>query len=251
MTATINLMAAPKGGLGKTFITSLIAQAYRRRGRVDELVLVDSDTNNASLSRITELGARRVALFRENDLEKTLLDPLINEMLGDGKTYLIDTGGAAFRALTGYISMLDLASAFAESGKRLVAHTIVVGGGAMMDSIAGFVEVMKWLPRTADSVLWMNEHEGPAAACGTHFLEGELFAQYQSRVFAIGHLPRLDSAYRGTTETLVNSRMTIDAALEELKNDPTRRLEFRKLSSVAHMLFEAVEPVVFRTAKAA
>lgn len=249
-TPTINLMAAPKGGVGKTFIASLIAQAYRRQKRGSELVLVDADTNNASLASITDLAAQRVPLYVDNEIDKTAMDPLINKMLSDDKSYLIDTGGAAFHELTKYFTMLNLADAIKAAGKRLVVHTVIVGGGELNDCIAGFTAVMKWLPPSADAVLWVNEYRGPAARNGVHFLEGELFERYKSRLSRIGRLPKLERAFLPTTESLVNSRITIDSALEELKNDPSQKVEYQKLLSVSQLLFSAIESV-YPPAKAA
>lgn len=241
----VHLLAAAAGGVGKSFIASLMAQACRRSGSGDDLVTIDAAVNSSTLASVDGLDVRRVHLYRGAEFDVTLLDPHLNDALEANRSYLVDTDGGSILQFLGYLGRLKFADMLAERGKRLVVHIIIVGGGQMRATAEWFVRVMKWLPAKADAVLWVNEYQGLAETTpGLHFLETEKFSEYQGRIRAIGRLPHLDSAYQVTVRDLLASRQTVDVRLAALAKDQARGIERRKLQQVSEELFAVVERVL-------
>jgi Mrp family chromosome partitioning ATPase len=77
----VHTILAPKGGCGKTYVASLIAQALHERG--EPVVCFDTDRENASLRDIPALKAEPVSLFRpnSNEIDIHAMDGMTERML--------------------------------------------------------------------------------------------------------------------------------------------------------------------------
>jgi hypothetical protein len=135
----VHLMAAAAGGVGKSFIASLMAQAWGRSGSGDDLGIIDAAVNSSTLASVDGLDVRKLWFYQRADFDVTLLDPLLNEALEADRTYVVDTDAGSVVQFLEYFGALNFADMLAERGKRLVVHIVIVGGGQMRATAEWFV----------------------------------------------------------------------------------------------------------------
>lgn len=71
----VHFILQAKGGVGKTFVASLLAQFYREKAA--PLVCLDTDPVNGSFSAIRTLEARHVSLLADDRIDVEALDELV------------------------------------------------------------------------------------------------------------------------------------------------------------------------------
>jgi hypothetical protein len=151
----VHTILAPKGGCGKTYVASLIAQALQERG--EPLVCFDTDRENASPRDIAALH----------------------------------NGATSFAPLSRYLVQDGIADAVGEAGKKMVVHTIVAGGQELIQTTRGFDSVASQFPASAEMVLWLNEHHGPVdGADGASFEQTPVYQKHRGRILAVVRLAR-------------------------------------------------------------
>ena len=102
---------------------------------------------------------------------------------------MLDNGATSFAPLSRYLVQDGIADAVAESGKKMVVHTIVAGGQELVQTGRGFDSVASQFPASADMVLWLNEHHGPVdGADGASFEQTPLYQKHK-RPHPRGHPP--------------------------------------------------------------
>jgi hypothetical protein len=187
----VHTVLAPKGGCGKTFVASLIAQALQERG--EPVVCFDTDRENASLRDIAALKAEPVSLFLPNsdEIDVHAMDGMTERMLSEDSNFVLDNGATSFAPLSRYLVQDGIADAVAEGGKKMVVHTIIAGGQEFVQTGRGFDSVASQFPASADMVLWLNEHHGPVdGSDGTSFEQTPLYQKHRGRILAVVRLVR-------------------------------------------------------------
>ena len=149
-----------KGGVGKTYIASLIAQYLTDRGQLDKCF--DTDPVNGSLQTIPALSAEPVELLIKNAINIKGVDRLIDGILSAKSDIMIDNGAASFLTLSRYLVENDIASVLREHGVSMVVHTVVTGGANGMDTLKGLETLLLAFTPSAKVVVWVNEFFGPA-----------------------------------------------------------------------------------------
>src|ERR1700755_2993692 len=116
----VHTILEPKGGCGKTFVASLIAQALQERG--EPVVCFDTDRENASLRDIPALKAEPVSLFLPNsdEIDVHAMDGMTERMLSEDSNFVLDNGATSFAPLSRYLVQDGIADAVAEGGKKMV-----------------------------------------------------------------------------------------------------------------------------------
>ncbi len=185
----VHTILAPKGGCGKTYIASLIAQALMERG--EPVVCFDTDRENASLHDIAALKAEPVSLFQPNsdEIDIHAMDGMTERMLTDDSHFVLDNGATSFAPLSRYLVQDGISDAVAEAGKKMIVHTIVAGGQELIQTTRGFDSVASQFPSSADMVLWLNEHHGPVdGADGATFEQTPVYQKHKHRILAVVRL---------------------------------------------------------------
>lgn len=190
MKKVANFILQGKGGVGKSFISSLIAQYYsERRGGIESIVCVDTDPNNATFASILALNVKHLSLFdRYGKFDPRKFDTLIMNMLeSEEKDFVIDNGATSFLPLIEYLLENDIFTILSDKFD-IILHVPIVGGQAQKDTINGFEYLVERWP-TAKFVVWLNEFQGRIEDVdGNGFEHMEVYKQYKKRMFAIAHI---------------------------------------------------------------
>ena len=186
-----HLVLQGKGGVGKTFIASLLAQFYQEQGL--SVTCLDTDPVNGSLSAITGLNATHVNLLQGDRIDIDAMDALVEQVITEDTNFVIDSGAASFVPLSRYWIEHDIAGLIGQTGKRMVVHTLVTGGPAMLDTSKALLSVLEQFPPEVELVVWLNEYFGPVVTLGGQdFEQTRVFQENQHRIHALVRLERLN-----------------------------------------------------------
>ena len=120
--AKINFILQGKGGVGKSFTASLLAQHYRARG--DETVCIDTDPVNATFSGYAAYDVQRLELLDGDNINPRAFDELIEVIttVPEKAVVVIDNGAATFIPICSYLIENDIISFLREAGHTVLFH---------------------------------------------------------------------------------------------------------------------------------
>ena len=210
----VHIVLQGKGGIGKTFIASLIAQYLRDHGR--QPVCFDTDPVNSSFVAIKALGAEAVVLVEDDAINITAVDAMIERILKEDAEVVMDNGAASFIPLSSYLIGDSVAEVIEAAGKQMVVHVILVGGGGAMDTANGLEAVLTQFPPSVRVMVWINEFFGPVAINGTPFVETRFYEQHKERLAGIITLPQQNPKTTGVNvSAMVESKRTFAEMLAD------------------------------------
>lgn len=137
MQNTIHFVLQAKGGIGKCFVSTLIAQHLLTENSA--VRCFDTDQENTTFVHYEALSVTHIAVANESRLiEPKRFDGLMETLLTESGTFVIDTGANTFSNLLAYMVENDVFAMLEHAGKRTYVHTIVGGGDTLADTANGF-----------------------------------------------------------------------------------------------------------------
>jgi hypothetical protein len=189
MKKTANIILQGKGGVGKSFISSIIAQYFNeQRGNNESIICVDTDPNNMTFSTIPALNAVHLELFENDILDTRKFDTLVMHMLeNEDKDFVIDNGATTFNPLIQYIFENDTFATLADKFE-VILHVPIVGGEAQIDTINGFFQLFEKWPNIK-FVVWVNEFQGRIKdEDGNEFEAMDVYKKNKKNIFAVVYI---------------------------------------------------------------
>lgn len=230
----VHLTLQGKGGVGKTFIASLLAQYHTEKGL--DALCIDTDPVNATFSGYKAFKAQRLELMNGNELNPRKFDTMMELLLTTDSHFIIDNGAASFLPLSNYIIENKIVDLLDEAGKEVVVHTVITGGQGLRDTLSGFVKLIESLSPKAQVIVWLNEYFGPIVSDeGKTFEEMKAYTQHKSRVSGLIRIARKTSSTFGQDiEQMLHRRATF----EEVNTTPDFELMAKqRLNMVKDELF--------------
>jgi CobQ/CobB/MinD/ParA nucleotide binding domain len=129
----VHVVLQGKGGVGKTYISSLIAQYLKDQG--EPVACLDTDPVNASFAAIPALEAEAVDLLAGDRINIDTLDGMVERLLTEDENFIIDNGAASFVPLSRYLIENDITGLITAGGKGVVVHTVITGGPALLENV--------------------------------------------------------------------------------------------------------------------
>jgi CobQ/CobB/MinD/ParA family nucleotide binding protein len=205
----VHFILQKKGGVGKSVAALMLAQYLRS---VNEPVeVIDTDPSNATLFSYKALNGQRIQLMEGNVLNEAKFDLMMNRVLEEDSSFVIDCGASSFIPLSNYMIENKVADMIADSGKQVVAHTVIVGESNLLDTLTSFAELAEQMPEEVQIIVWLNEFFGKIELDGTPFEEMGFYLDNQSRVHGIVRLPKRNPATFGADiEKMLTARLTFD-----------------------------------------
>lgn len=209
----VHITLQGKGGIGKSYVTSLVAQNLIDRG--EEVICIDTDPINATLSSFKAFNAQRIDLLQDNRIKEGLFDDMMEQILKTDSHFVIDSGAASFIPLSNYLIQHDALGMIAEHGKQPVIHSVIAGGFALNNTLSDFAQLAEQMPESAQILVWLNEHFGKIEFDGKTFEQSKAYQKHKDRVSGILRLPRQnEDTFGQTIEQLITERLTFTEALE-------------------------------------
>ena len=235
-TNSIHLSLQGKGGVGKSLVASILAQYFRERGR--EIRCIDTDPVNSTMFQYKALGVSRLDLLRNGVIDHRGFDTLMERLLTEDATFVVDNGAATFIPLWNYFLENNVLDVLTNAGKRLYVHTVITGGQALVDTLFGFKSLAD---STAERniVVWLNEYFGRIEQGGKRFEEMSAFQESASKIFGSVHLKKLNQDTFGRDlEDVISRKLTL---AEAIKDGPFSIMTKQRLRMIERDLYEQID----------
>ena len=239
-TRQVHFTLQGKGGVGKSFISSLLIQYLNGKGM--PVTAVDTDPVNATLAGYKAFNTQRLELMENGSLIERNFDRLIEQIVEEDCNFVIDNGAASFIPLSYYIAENDAINLISENGKQVIIHTVITGGQALRDTLGGLASLAEQMPGNAELVVWLNEFFGDIEAEGKTFEEMKVYQNNKDRVRGIVRIARqTGSTFGEDVKLMLDSKLTFD----EIKQSPDFGLMSKsRLSKVKTAIFEQLATII-------
>lgn len=213
MQNTVHFVLQAKGGIGKSFVSTLLAQhVLNETGAVR---CFDTDQENTTFAHYAALAVRHIPLADASRvINPKRFDGLMETLLTEDGNFVVDTGANTFANLLAYMVENEVFGMIKDAHKTPYVHTIVGGGDMLADTANGFYAIAQKVPGTR-IVLWLNEHFGDIkTAEGKPFLETQAYKLCAPRLTGSVTLYRHNPLTFGEDIRKLNTkRQTIQQAL--------------------------------------
>lgn len=240
---SIHFTLQGKGGIGKSFVSALLAQWLRTK--IEPVYAYDTDQVNTTFAHYKALNVQHIPVMNDSlNIDAKRFDRLIEQLVGneDGAA-IIDNGANTFAPLLAYMVENDVIGFLQETGKNVFIHTIVGGGDTFADTATGFKSIAEGMPK-APLVLWMNEHFGELKSPQEkHFTDMKVFQQHESRILGTVLLEaRNHQTYGDDIKHMNKERLTFD---EVMQSTSFSIMEKQRLKNVARAVFKQLDQLAF------
>lgn len=229
-----------KGGVGKSFVSAILAQYIL--DRAGEVALFDTDPVNDTLSQYQGLGARRVNILdHANNIDARVFDGLMEDLLSSQSVCVIDNGASTFVPLMAYMVENKAIELLQGAGKEVLIHSVITGGQAFEDTLQGLSIMLK--SQNAPVVVWLNEFYGDVERDGRSFRESALYKDHRQRIRGVVRIEKGNpDTFGRDMEMLGKNKLTFDEAL----NSPAFGIMPRqRLKMVREALFSQLDDIGF------
>lgn len=241
MKNTIHFVLQAKGGIGKSFVSTLIAQHLL--AETGAVRCFDTDQENTTFAHYKALAVQHITVANASRLiEPKRFDALMETLLTESGNFVIDTGANTFSNLLAYMVENDVFAMLESAGKRTYVHTIVGGGDTLADTANGFHAIAQKVPEVP-IVLWCNEHFGELrTAQGKAFVDTEAYTLNEARITGTVTLFRRNAATFGEDIRKLNTRRhTVCEALASAEYTLMEKQRIRTFSRDVFGQLQAVQ----------
>ncbi|HGJ5865852.1 conjugal transfer protein TraL [Arsenophonus nasoniae] len=162
MKDSINFILQGKGGVGKSFISSILAQYFKDYHKYNNVIVADTDPVNSTTAKIKRLNAEIIKISENNKIIQSKFDSMFESILtSNNYTFVVDNGASTFLPLLQYFADNCVMEMFNNINTDVYIHTIIVGGQAQADTIEGFESISELIKGTkVKIIIWFNEFQG-------------------------------------------------------------------------------------------
>lgn len=201
-----------KGGVGKSLVSSLLAQYFRRTSV--QVHCVDTDPVNQTFSSYKALQASHVRILAGARIDERNFDQLMERLLHEVGIFVVDNGASSFIPLSNYLIENDAIAMLASTGCEVFIHCIVTGGQGMVDTMAG-LDALATQTASTNIVVWLNEFFGPIEHNGKVFEQSRVYLQHHAKMRGIVRIPRRNpDTFGRDMEDMASSHLTFDEVFE-------------------------------------
>ncbi|EIT5909640.1 conjugal transfer protein TraL [Salmonella enterica] len=241
MKNTVHFILQGKGGIGKSFISSLLAQYIKTNN--GSVMAFDTDQVNATLAKYKALNVKHIPVLKpDNNLDQRKFDNLVVDILETEEPCVVDNGANTFLPLLSYMVENDVFAMLKESGKRVYIHSIIGGGDNLHDTAHGFKSIVTGVG-DAPIILWLNEHFGTTDANGKQFTETTLFKESEKSIAGLVTLiERNKDTFGLDIKEMTEARLTID---EAIASDKFNIMQKQRIKTIARDVFGQLDNIGF------
>ncbi len=208
----IHLILQGKGGVGKTFVTSLLTQYMM--SKYEKVIAFDTDSVNPTFSQYKALNVRRIDLMDGSKINERNLDVLIEAFLTeDADQLVVDNGASSFVPFSNYLVENEVIEMLRDAGKEIMVHTVLEGGQGMNDTLQGLNVLAKYFNNI---FVWQNLYYGTISYEGKTFEETKVYNNNKEKIFGI---VTIGDRSKDTFGKDVENMLKYKLSFEEIKSD--------------------------------
>lgn len=232
--AKIHMILQGKGGVGKSFIASILAQYKASNGQ--NPLCIDTDPVNATFNGFKALNVKRLQIMDGDEINSRNFDSLVELIAPSTDDVIIDNGASSFVPLSHYLLSNQVPTLLQEMGHEFVVHTVITGSQAMDDTINGFAQLITQFTSETTFVIWLNPYWGAIEHEGKSFEQMKVYTTNKGRVSAIVKIPDLkEETYGRDLSDMLQERLTFD---EAIANPALTIMTRQRLKIVKTQLFD-------------
>lgn len=225
-----------KGGIGKSFISSLLCQYLF--SKQENILAIDTDPNNTTLLNIKALKAKFLQLLDDNGkIVQREFDKIIELIIEKKNDIIVDSGATTFIPLIDYLKENEVITFLKEYEINIYMHVPIVGGQAQNDTISGLTQLIEAFE--SNFIVWVNEYHGKVFKDGKTFEELEEYENIKSNILAVVYLNTMSKDTFGKDLLDMTSRnLTFD---EVMKNKDFTLMSKQRLKMFKDKAFKQLE----------
>ena len=236
----VHMTLQGKGGVGKSFVSSLLVQFLEAQGQ--PVQAIDTDPVNATLVGYQAFNTQHLALMEGGSLVERNFDRLIEQVVSEDTNFVIDNGASSFIPLSYYLAENDAINVIREHGKQVTVHTVITGGQAIKDTLAGLDSLATQLPGDARLIVWLNEFFGDIVADGKEFEDMKVYQRHKDRIAGLVRIPRqTGSTFGKDVELMLDKKLTFE---EVTKSADFGLMSKSRLTQVKKAIFDQLTAVL-------
>jgi hypothetical protein len=234
----INFILQGKGGVGKSFVASLLAQYHQEKTGTLPLC-IDTDPVNATFHGFKKLNVQRLEILEDEEINPRLFDNLIETVVNHPGDSIVDNGASSFVPLSHYLVTNSVPDLLLSLGHEMIVHTIITGGQSQSDTINGMAALIKQMPSEANIVVWLNPYFGNIEKDGSQFKTFKVYQSNKERIASLIELPSWKKETFGhDVSAMLQSRLTFDESIALPGNTLMTK---QRLKMAKAQLFGAIE----------
>jgi hypothetical protein len=240
MQNTVHFVLQGKGGIGKTFVSSIIAQWMLSKAP-ENLRCYDTDQENTTFSRYKAMNVKHVQVMNDSrTIDPKRFDTLMMDILESDGNCVIDNGANTFSPLMAYLIENACFELLKDSGRTVYIHSIVGGGDTLHDTASGFISTALSTP--VPLILWENEYFGLLQTpSGKAFVDSQSFNEHLDKVKGRVKLAQRNSDTFGADIKKMNTaRMTLD---EVMQSDRFNIMEKQRIKVFYRDIFAQLDQI--------
>ncbi|MDR2399284.1 MAG: AAA family ATPase [Endomicrobium sp.] len=206
----IHLVLQAKGGVGKSFIASLIAQFLQKKE--NGVICIDIDPNNQTLYSFKALKVKTLKLLDDKDkIDERAFDRLIDFIFNNEnikQDFVVDSGTTTFIPFVNYL-IENQAFDILLNKFKVYIHIPIVGAQGYDDTLIGLEQLIKYFKNKATFFVWLNEYHGKIQ----NFETSKIFAENKKYIDTIIRLDTVNkSTFGKDLEDLTKANLTFEEA---------------------------------------
>jgi len=208
----IHLILQGKGGVGKTFISSMLTQYLQ--SKYEKVIPFDTDSVNPTFSQYKALEVQRIDLMDGSKINERNLDTLIEAFLTEeADAMVVDNGASSFVPFSNYLIENEVIELLKDAGKDVMVHTVLEGGQGMNDTLQGLNVLAKYFNNI---FVWQNQYYGTISYEGKKFEETKVYKNHSKKIFGIAVIgDRSRDTFGKDIELMLKNKLSFD----EIKSD--------------------------------
>lgn len=233
-----NLILMSKGGVGKSFISWVLAQYGVAKGY--STYCADTDPGNPTFAGYQALQVQYIDIANdEMQIDRLRFDDLVENIAAHDGYSVIDTGSTTFFPLMSYITEARTFDTLKEEGVRVLIHVPIVGGSAVKETLAALQKILECTD--AEVVIWLNGYFGTVELNGKPITETQLYKKYQGRVVGVVNIKtRASDTFGMDFSNLLGNKLTFD----EISSHKFKLSEKQRFVEVRRELFDQLDTVI-------
>ena len=235
----------PKGGVGKSWVATMIAQYLKEKGIPYRAVDLEASNAACTLSGFKGVEAERLEVMEDSAVNPRRFDVLIEQRIAVfPETFVVDIGTSLVVPFSHYMYENQGFNLVTEAGKELFLHIPLMGGGEAYDCLMGYVSILEKYP-IANIVVWLGRRDGEVTFDSQPFELTKAYADTKKRVRAIIRTPRLDQqrapTFRVDLTQMIQRLETFAEALAPDRDPPLPLMERQRLTLIRRELWAQMD----------
>lgn len=239
----IHLVLTGKGGVGKSYISALLAQYINTT--YGKPFVADTDPSNPTIAGYPAFGAKHINIMTmDMNIDKSKFDELIEDLLSFEGDCVVDNGASSFLPMMAYMMENNVIELLREAGKTVVIHAVMIGGLGMDETSRCIKTLLS--SQVAPLVVWENELYGPVVKGDKYFKDSKIYIENRDRILGVIRIvERGADTFGKDLKMMTSNRLTFD---EIMNSTEIRIMTKQRLATVRRDIDTQLDAIDFEAA---